>query len=181
MGILLLEAEDILDIGSPEAVDGLVVVAHHADILPASGQKPCQEVLEVVGILVLVDEDIAELLLVVGPHLLVLLEQMDGVEDNVVEVQGVGLPEPPVIAGIDLCDSGHPPVVGGTGLPGKVLRRLVLVLGVADDSQNGPRLEVLVAEAHVLKNVLDDPLAVVTVVYGKVIGKAAAQALHVPA
>ena len=49
--------------------------------------------MQVIGILVLVDENIAELLLVIGPCLLVLLEQPDRVEDNVVKIQRPSLPQ----------------------------------------------------------------------------------------
>ena len=87
-GILILtfEGEDVLNGGPPEAVDGLVIVPHHADVLPAPCQQRRQEVLEVVGVLVLVDEDVAELPLVVLPHLRELLQQADGVEDDVVKI-----------------------------------------------------------------------------------------------
>ena len=78
--VLLLEGEDILDGGAAEAVDGLVVVAHHADVLRSlPARVDGQQVLQVVGVLVLVDQHVAELVLVIVPHLLVLLEQTDGV------------------------------------------------------------------------------------------------------
>ena len=84
--ILTFEGEDVLNGGPPEAVDGLVIVPHHADVLPAPCQQRRQEVLEVVGVLVLVDEDVAELPLVILPHLRELLQQTDGVEDDVVKI-----------------------------------------------------------------------------------------------
>ena len=37
-GVLLFKAEDVLDVGPPEAIDTLVVVAYHADVLPSPGQ-----------------------------------------------------------------------------------------------------------------------------------------------
>ena len=180
-GVLALEAQNVLDVGPPEAVDGLVVVAHHADVLIAPRQELGQEVLEVVGVLVLVNEDVAELPLVVGPDLLVLLQQVDGVEDDVVEVQGVGLPQAAGVAGVDLRDPWHPPVVGAPGLVGKLLRGLVLVLGVGDDGQHRPGLEVLLVQAHILEDVLDHPPTVVAVVDGEIVGKAQVQPLDIPA
>ena len=35
LGILLLKAQDVLDVSPPEAVNALVVVAYHADVLRA--------------------------------------------------------------------------------------------------------------------------------------------------
>ena len=76
--VLLLEGEDIFDGCSAEPVNGLVVVAHHADVLPLPRQGGRQEVLEVVGVLVFVDEDVAELVLPILPRLLVFQQQADG-------------------------------------------------------------------------------------------------------
>ena len=55
-------------------------------VFPPPRQQRRQEVLEVVGVLVLVDEDVAELPLVILPHLRELLQQTDGVEDDVVKI-----------------------------------------------------------------------------------------------
>ncbi len=103
-----------------------------------------------VGVLVLVDEHIPELPLVEGPHLLVLLQQMDGVEDDIIEVHGVGLPEAALVACIDLRDPGHPPVAGGLHFLGKLVRGPILVLGVGDNGQHRAGLELLVVQPQVL-------------------------------
>ncbi len=134
-----------------------------------------------VGVLVLVDEHIPELPLVEGPHLLVLLQQMDGVEDDIIEVHGVGLPEAALVACIDLRDPGHPPVAGGLHFLGKLVRGPVLILGVGDNGQHRAWLELLVVQPQVLQDVFDDPLAVIGVVDRKIAIKPSAQLLHVPA
>ena len=46
-----------------------------------------------VGILVLVDEDIAEFPLIVRPHVVKSLEEADRVENDIVKVQCTGCPE----------------------------------------------------------------------------------------
>ena len=56
---MLLEVEDILDGGAAEAVDGLVVVAHHADIVVPAAQQPHQMELGDAGVLVLVHHHVA--------------------------------------------------------------------------------------------------------------------------
>ena len=66
-GIVPLKIEDILDLGPAEGVDGLAVVAHHADVVVTLrirllvARQPAQDdVLGVVRILVLVHEDMVE-------------------------------------------------------------------------------------------------------------------------
>ena len=76
--VLALKGKDILNGGAPEAVDGLVVVAHHADVFAFPGQQSGQEILQVVRILVLVNEDIMKFPLVILPHLRELLQEPDG-------------------------------------------------------------------------------------------------------
>ena len=67
--VLLLKGEDVFDRRPPEAVDGLVVVAHHTDVFPLPRQRGGQQILQVVGVLILINEDIAELVLPILPHL----------------------------------------------------------------------------------------------------------------
>ena len=65
-GKILLEAEDVADLGAAPAVDRLVVVADAADVVVGAGEEAEPEVLGDVGVLVLVDEDVAEPALVLG-------------------------------------------------------------------------------------------------------------------
>ena len=64
-------------------------------------------------------------------------------KDDVVKVQGIGGAELLRIGGIDLGDAGHLPVPRRLVPLGKVLRRLILVLGVADGGQDALGLESL--------------------------------------
>ena len=114
--ILLFKGEDILDSGPPEAVDGLVVVAHHTEIFIPSRQGRGQQILQIVGVLILVNQYIAEFSLIIFPHVLKALEQPDGVQNNIVKIQGVGLPQPALILHIHVGDPGQP----------DILRRLAL-------------------------------------------------------
>ena len=122
-----------------------------------------------VGVLVLVHQHVAELALVVVQHRPLLLQQRYRVKDDVVKVQGIGGAELLRIGGIDLGDAGHLPVPRRLVPLGKVLRRLILVLGVADGGQDAPGREGLLLQVQLLQNVLDDPLGVVGVVDGEVL------------
>ena len=63
-GEIVLEAQDVADLGAAPGVDRLVVVADAAEVVMALRQRPQPQVLGDVGVLVLVDQDVAELLLV---------------------------------------------------------------------------------------------------------------------
>ena len=57
---ILLEIQDILDLGAAEAIYGLGVVTYHADVLMARCQFPKNKVLGHVGILILIHKDVIE-------------------------------------------------------------------------------------------------------------------------
>ena len=57
---ILLEIEDVLDLGTAKAIDGLGIVPHHADIPVAGGQLFEDDVLGHVGILILVHQNVTE-------------------------------------------------------------------------------------------------------------------------
>ncbi len=83
-GEILVEAQDVVDLGAAPAVDRLVVIADAADVLrpggAALGKQPQPEILRDVGVLVLVDEDEAEAVLELGQDLRILLQQPDRFE-----------------------------------------------------------------------------------------------------
>ncbi len=75
--VVLLERQDVLDIGAAEGVDGLRVVAHDADVVVLRGQQFGEQVLGAVRVLVLVDVDVLPALLVGLEQLRVRLEEPD--------------------------------------------------------------------------------------------------------
>ena len=66
---VLLKVQDIGDVGATPAINGLVVVAHNHEVLVLGGQQVGDLVLDVVGVLILVDANVAEALLVLIEHL----------------------------------------------------------------------------------------------------------------
>ncbi len=101
-----------------------------------------------VGVLVLVDEHVAEPAPVVLGHVGEGLQDVDGRHDEVVEVERVGLAQPPLVAGVGLGE--HPLLVGALDHLGRE-RLLVdeLVLEVADLVAEGPRRVALGVEVEV--------------------------------
>ena len=176
--VLLFKVQDIFDVGTPEAVDGLVIVTHHAEVPVSPGQQAGEEILQVVGVLILVHQHIPELFLVVVQHLRLRLQQRDGVVNDVVKVQGIGGAELLLIGGVDLGNAGIFPIVCGFRLLAEYLRPLVAVLGGADGGEDAADGEGLFVQILLLQNILDDPLGVIGIVDGEVLVKA--NAVNVP-
>ena len=59
-GIALRELEDVPDGGAAEAVEALVLVADHADVSAGLGELQEELFLDVVSVLVLIHEDVAQ-------------------------------------------------------------------------------------------------------------------------
>ena len=101
VGEVVLEAEDVADVGSPPRVHRLVVVADHRHLPVLLGEQLDQHVLGPVGVLVLVHQDVAEEVAVVGQPLGEELQDVDRAHEQVVEVQGVGLEQAGLVAPVD--------------------------------------------------------------------------------
>ena len=89
VGEILLKAPEEAGVGPAEAVDGLIRVADDAEIGPARGQQPQQLILPLVQVLIFVHRDPTVAGLQRLQDLLVFLQQAHGLEDEVVEVEGV--------------------------------------------------------------------------------------------
>ena len=100
-------------------------------------------------------------------------------ENDVVKVQRVGVPQLFVVKRIYFTDPDTAPIVDGLPLLDEFLRGLHLVLGPGDDAQDLPGGECLLVQRQLLEDVLDDPLAVVRIVDGK--AAVEAETVDVPA
>ncbi len=87
--VVPLELQNIADRGSPEAVNRLVVVTHNADPLMLPGNLAHDLKLCLIGILILIDHHIAEKLLILAAYSFVVLQQARGIEQDIVEIQGL--------------------------------------------------------------------------------------------
>ncbi len=158
---VVLEVEDVADVGAAEAVDRLVVVAHHAEVAVLLREELKPAILGPVGVLVLVDQHVPEAPPVAVAHLLEELEQVHAAEQQVVEVHRVGavqalLVEPVDVGGGLLEEALHLELVG--------LGVEQLVLRVRDLAPDAARGEALGIDVQLLDAVLDQPQRVLLVV-----------------
>ena len=101
-GKILLELQDIGDFRAAPRVDRLVVVAHYADVLAVLREQPQPQVLDLVGVLIFVDEDIFEAVLVLLQHVRILPEDIEHVQQQIAEVAGVQRLQPLLVGSVKL-------------------------------------------------------------------------------
>ena len=174
-----LELQDVADVGPAPAVDRLVGVADHAHVAVGLAQQLDDLVLGVVGVLELVDQNVAEALLVGGPHVVEGLEQVGRHHQEVVEVERVGRVQAVLVLRVDLGDA----LAEGVGPAARLLAERLEVdqlrLGLADDALHRPRGQALLVVAELGRDHLDQPARVGVVVDGE--GAAVAEAVGVGA
>ena len=114
-GKILLEGENVLDLGTAERVDRLCVVAHDADPGVELRQAADDDVLGVVGVLVLVHQDVFEQLLVARQHVRGVAQQDVGLQEQVVEVHRAVALAALAVDIVDIAELGdlRLPVFGG--------------------------------------------------------------------
>ena len=167
-GVELFKVEDVLDGGPAEAVDALVIVAHHADVALRAGEQADQPELRHAGVLILVHQQIAVLVLVELPHVRVVGQQLNGLVDQIVKVKGTGLFQLFFVGGVDLGRQRALGVPGGGGQ--RLLRADQLILPAAHLVDGALDGQELVIHVQFLVDGLHDPLGVIRVVDGETAG-----------
>ena len=173
-GKILLEAQDVVDLGPAPAIDRLVVVADAADVrlrlAPDRRARLCQQpqpqILRHVGVLVLVDQHVAEAVVIVGEHVGVGAQDGQRLQHQVAEVGGVQHLQPRLIGGVEFSAA---PV--GEGAPvhlGHVSGRQPAVLPVVDIAGELARRPALLVDAFRLDDLLHQADLVVGVEDGEV-------------
>ncbi len=147
---VVFEVEDVAQVCAAPLVDGLVGIANDGDVVVRFDEALDQQVLRTIRILILVDHHEAELALILGAHDVV-IEQLDGPQQEVVEVEGVGILQGIEVALVDLRDLlvAHIPAA-----PDGV-RALHPVLRVRNARQHRARLHGLVIDVQRSEHLLD--------------------------
>ena len=164
VGKVFFEIENIANIGAAPAIDGLIFVAHHADVVVPLREQAHQLVLAAIGVLILVDHDVAEAAIPRVAGCLIVREQADGFEQQIVEIERVGLPQRLFVFFVNGGDAGHARI-GSASV--EILRRFLQALGLADLRHGRAVRNRLVVEAHALVRGFDDGELIFIVVDGK--------------
>ena len=175
IGVVVAEREDVLDFRAAERVDGLRVVAHDADLRVALREAADDDILRVVGVLVLVDQNVLEELLVARQHVGAVAQQDVGLQQQVVEVHRAVVLAALAVEVVEVAEFGHLrlAVLGGVGGVGQVgPRGDELVLGQRDARGHRGGLVAVVGEVQLADEALEQVAAVRRVVDGERLGEA---------
>ena len=157
---ILLEAQDVVDLGTTPAVDRLVVVADAAEVRRSLRDQTQPLVLDDVGILVFVDENVAKAPLVIGEHIRVFAEQPERLEQQVTEIDRVELLQSLLIGRIE----PHAHAGEGVALIGAhFVRRQPLVLPIVDHRGELAARPAVLVEPLCLDHLLHQPELIVDV------------------
>ncbi len=128
--------------------------------------------MQVVRVLILVDEDIAELFLIVREHIRVILQKPDGIVNKIVEVHSSGVAQVPGVCRADLRGADAADIAGALLGGHGVLRRDERALIPARRGEHGLWREHLVVHVLITQNALHNGKAVCLIVDRKALRKA---------
>jgi hypothetical protein len=156
-----LESQDVVHLGAPPAVDRLVVIADAAEVADGLRQEAQPQVLRDVGVLVFVDQDVAEAAVVFAEHVLVAGEDRQVVEQEVAEVAGVQHPQALLVQAVERLAA----IVGEVRALGRrqLVRGPATVLPVVDQAGEMARRPALCVDVLSFQELLDQPLLIVDV------------------
>ena len=172
---LALIVENIIDIGTTETIDTLRVITHGTNTLLLLTELHDDRHLNVVGILILIHQDIIEAGGIFVANILMLPEELIGKRQQIIEIHGIGLLAALHVSHENLTNLRH-------------LRTLVLledsrialisrsthqvVLRHRNLGMNGSRFILLIIQPHLLHYRLDQRARVTFVINGKVVVEA---------
>ncbi len=151
---ILLETQDVVDLRAAPAIDRLVVVADAAQIARALREQAQPQILRDVGVLVLVDQHVAEALVIDREHVRVLAENPDRLQQEIAEIGGVQDLQPVLIGGVKLFAL----TVGKQCAIARrhVLRRQAAVLPAVDGPGEAARRPALLVDIFGRQDLLDE-------------------------
>ena len=166
VGKVVLKVEDVGDVGAAPFVDRLIFIANYRDVLRFLRQQTNQRKLKRVCILVLINQDVAKLVVVLLAHFRNLAQESHGLDHQVVEVERVVRVQAFLV---DLEDAGNrgAALVDVIGTRGKSCNIFAAVLCRADGGLSGAQAELLFVVAEVFDAVFDETQRVVLIIDGE--------------
>ena len=107
-GECIAEAKDILYHSATEGVNTLRIISYDGEDRIRSLQLLNDLILHPIGILILVNEDISKSPMKLVPHLRMLPQQPEHIDEKVIEVHRIGPEAAAQIALVDVLKAGHP-------------------------------------------------------------------------
>ena len=86
---ILVKAQDIVHLGPAPPINGLIIIPHTAQIPVPLGQQAQPQILGYVGVLILIHQNIAELLLVMAQHLRKIPKQHQTQQNHIPKIQRI--------------------------------------------------------------------------------------------
>ena len=172
--VVALEFLNIADGRTTEGINGLVGVAHHAQLgrvraeLSPAHERSNQRILGVVGVLVLVNKHVLKAPPIKFHHLLVLGEDPHHLTDEIIKVYGVSRAQAALVFGIDLGHGGLKRVFGLLRLLQRRFRTNEFVFVVRNLIGKHARGVLFQIQLHVLGNHGQKPAGVIAIVDGEV-------------
>ena len=166
-GEIIVKIEDITDLGAPPAVDRLVVVTDHTKVFLRPDQQLNQPVLDPVGILKLIHQQIFETLLPMPSDFRMFLKQAHRQQQQITEIDGIGRLHALLVKGIEL---GQLPLIGT--IFKQQLRTQATIFGPVDKSRGGPRFQHFFRNSLLFEQITQQPQLVLIIVNSKVTAEA---------
>ena len=170
VGIYLGEIQNIVDVGSPERVDALRIVTHHTNTLILLSELQHNAVLRIVGVLILVDKHITELLTIARQHFGKIAEKNIGIDQQIIEIHCSGLPATLPVTAVNVAYGRHlgRSICLVSLLVGSIARRRhQMVLSIGNASLYTAGFIGLFVKPHLLDDGTEQALAVRRVVDGE--------------
>ncbi len=99
-----LKIQNILDVSSPEFIDGLVIIPHHTEVLIFTCQKAYKLKLYSICILILIHHYVTKPLLIVFQHIRLRLKQLHCFHKQIIKIKCIICPELFFIFPVDFCN-----------------------------------------------------------------------------
>ena len=84
---MLFKSENILDIGTAEFVNGLVIVTYYTEIAVFTRQQTHQLKLSRIGVLIFIHHNVTETVLIIFQHFRIIAEQFHRFHDQIIKIQ----------------------------------------------------------------------------------------------
>ncbi len=156
---VLVELLDVLDLGTAPAVDGLIIVAHHHETGAILGKVLEPGVLDGVGVLEFVHQQVLEAPLVVFEQAGVVAPEIQGAQQQLGEIDHPGAGAGRLVGFVDAAHGAEEEITSGLD----VLRPQAFILLAIDEPLRLARWPALFIETQLADHPLDDALLVVAV------------------